>query len=132
MLGGGGGGGSGGDGGAQGQQRAAALAGRRGESAAVVAPAAAGLDGASSEAVLLQSGDGFDAARVLLLGGQDDLLVAVPDRDVLWAGPAAGQDLSQLMRKTARLAERAEHPVSPNVYRVSDGRLEPVRAGDER
>ena len=98
----------------------------------LAAATAAGLDGASSEAVLLQSGDGFDAARVLLLEGQDDLLVAVPDRDVLWAGPAAGQDLSQLMRTTARLAERAEHPVSPNVYRVSDGRLEPVRAGDER
>jgi uncharacterized protein YtpQ (UPF0354 family) len=85
-----------------------------------------GLEGAASEAVLLQSGDGFDAARLLLLEQQDDLLVSVPDRDVLWAGPAEGQDLSQLMRTTERLAERAPHPVSAKVYRVSGGRLEPV------
>lgn len=88
----------------------------------------AGLDGAGTEAVLLQSGDGFDAARLLLLERQDDLLVSVPDRDVLWAGPAEGQDLAQLMRTTERLAERAPHPVSAKVFRVTDGRLEPLRA----
>ena len=93
----------------------------------LAASGATGLEGASSEAVLLQSGDGFDAARLLLLEQQDDLLVSVPDRDVLWAGPAEGQDLAQLMRTTERLAESAPHPVSSKVYRVSGGRLEPVR-----
>ncbi|HEB53263.1 MAG TPA: DUF1444 family protein [bacterium] len=80
------------------------------------------------EAVLLQSGDGFDAARVLLLDQQDGLLVAVPDRDTLWVGPEEGQNLAQLMAATEEIAERASHPVSASLFRVTDGRLEPVQA----
>ena len=87
-----------------------------------------GLDEASAEAVLLQSGDGFDASRVLLLEQQEGLLVAVPDRDTLWAGPEDGQNLESLMSATEDIADRAAHPISGKVFRVRDGRLEPVEA----
>lgn len=87
-----------------------------------------GLDEASSEGVLLQSGDGFDATRVLLLDQQDGLLVAVPDRDTLWAGPERDQDVERLMSATEAMAGRAPHPISSSVFRLSGGRLEPVRA----
>ncbi|MCK5940868.1 MAG: DUF1444 family protein [Planctomycetes bacterium] len=87
-----------------------------------------GLDEASAEAVLLQSGDGFDASRVLLLEQREGLLVAVPDRDTLWAAPEEGQNLEALMSATEDLADRAPHPVSGKVFRVRDGRLEPVEA----
>ena len=86
-----------------------------------------GLQAASAEAVLLQSGDGFDASRILLLQGQDGLLVSVPDRDILWAGPEAGQDMNALIGMTASLAERASHPVSEKLFRVSGGRFESVQ-----
>lgn len=86
-----------------------------------------GLAEASAEAVLLQSGDGFDASRVLLLEQQEGLLVAVPDRDTLWAGPEDGQNLEQLMSVTEQIADRSPHPVSSHLFRVKDGRLEPVQ-----
>lgn len=77
--------------------------------------------------LLLHSGDGYDAARVLLLDPHDDgLLVAMPDRDVLWVAVEGGQDLPQLMATTQQLAAKAEHPVSAQLYRTSNGRLEPV------
>ncbi|MFK7741729.1 MAG: hypothetical protein AB8H80_15530 [Planctomycetota bacterium] len=91
---------------------------------------AAGLEGAAEEGVLLQSGDGFDASRLLLLDQQDGLLVAVPDRDTLWVGPEGGQNLEQLMKTTERIAEAAQHPISGEVFRVKDGHLEPVRDPD--
>lgn len=75
---------------------------------------------------VVQSGDGFDAARVLLLEPREGLLVAIPDRDTLWVGPEAGQNLEQLMATTAAIAERAPHPVSGRVFRVKAGRLEPL------
>jgi hypothetical protein len=78
------------------------------------------------EPVVVQSGDGFDAARVLLLAPRDGLLVAVPDRDTLWVGPEQGQDLVGLMATMEGIAERSPHPVSPRLYRLTDGRLEPV------
>lgn len=87
-----------------------------------------GIDEASAEAVLLQSGDGFDASRVLLMGEKDGLLVAVPDRDTLWAAPEEGQNIEALMSATQDLADRAPHPVSGKLFRVRDGRLEPVEA----
>ena len=87
-----------------------------------------GLDAAAADAVLLQSGDGFDASRLLLLDQQDGLLVAVPDRDTLWAGPEQGQNLEQLMATTEQIAESSAHPVSGQLFRVTDGRLEPVQA----
>jgi hypothetical protein len=84
-------------------------------------------DAATHEALVLQSGDGFDAARVLLLARQHEgLLVAIPDRDTLWVGPEAGQDLGKLMATTEAIAEHAAHPVSGRVYRLTDGRLAPV------
>ena len=78
------------------------------------------------EPVVLQSGDGFDAARVLLLEQAEGLLVAIPDRDTLWVGPAHGQNLEQLMATTEAIAQQASHPVSSQLYRVTDGRLAPV------
>ncbi|MFT4515883.1 MAG: hypothetical protein ACI89X_001997 [Planctomycetota bacterium] len=85
-----------------------------------------GIDDVSAESVLLQSGDGFDASRLLLIDQQDGLLVAVPDRDTLWAGPEEGQDIDQLMSVTEQIADRSQYPVSSRLFRVKDGRLEPV------
>jgi hypothetical protein len=76
------------------------------------------------EPVLVRSGDGFDAARVLLLGDEDGLLVAMPDRDTLWVGRDNGHNLEQLMATTEAVAAAAAHPVSPRVYRLTDGQLE--------
>ena len=73
--------------------------------------------------VVLQSGDGFDAARVLLLDDVEGLLVALPDRDTLWVGPAEGQNLEQLMAVTEAIADSAPHPVSGRVFSVTDGQL---------
>lgn len=80
----------------------------------------------SQEGVVLQSQDGYDAARVLLLDRRDGLLVAIPDRDSLWVGRDDGQTLEQLMATTESMADRSTHPVSGAVYRVTDGRLQPV------
>lgn len=77
----------------------------------------------ADQPLLLQSGDGFDAARVLLLESAEGLLVAVPDRDTLWVGSAAGQQLEQLMAATEAIAESSPHPVSERVFRVTDGQL---------
>jgi hypothetical protein len=81
---------------------------------------------ASKEPTLLQTGDGYDAARVLLLDQVDGLLVAMPDRDVLWVAREEGQDLVQLMSVTEAMARAAPHPVSTNLFRVTDGHLEPA------
>ncbi len=83
---------------------------------------------ARAEPMVLQSGDGFDAARVLLLEQAEGLLVAIPDRDTLWVGSAQGQSLEQLMATTEAIARQSPHPVSPNLYRVTDGRLAPLSA----
>lgn len=88
-----------------------------------------GLDIGIDEAVTLQSGDGFDASRLLLLDQQEGLLVAVPDRDTLWVGHDDGQGLEQLMAATEELADRSRHPVSGTLFRVTDGRLQPVAGG---
>jgi hypothetical protein len=80
------------------------------------------------EAVVLRSGDGFDAARVLLLAPRDGLLVAFPDRDTLWVANDDGQSLEHLMATTDTIAGHAAYPVSSRVYRLTDGRLEPVPA----
>ncbi len=82
----------------------------------------------ATEPVLLQSGDGLDASRVLLLDQVEGLLVAIPDRDTLWVGHDQGQDLEQLMAVTAAIAEQSMYPVSPHLWRVRDGRLEPLPA----
>jgi Protein of unknown function (DUF1444) len=81
---------------------------------------------ASGEGMLLQSQDGYDAARILLLDRRDGLLVAIPDRDSLWVGRDDGQSLEQLMATTEAMAGRSSHPVSGGVYRVTDGQLQAV------
>jgi uncharacterized protein YtpQ (UPF0354 family) len=83
--------------------------------------------GALIEPMILQTGDGYDASRVLLLEKSEGLLVAIPDRDVLWLGQEEGQDLSTLMANTQDLNRRAAHPVSPSVYRMRSGKLETVQ-----
>jgi hypothetical protein len=81
-----------------------------------------------SEPMVLCTGDGYDAARVLLLDpAPEGLLVAIPDRDLLWLGREGAQDLAPLMATARAMNRSAPHPVSPNLYRVRSGRLETVR-----
>lgn len=80
--------------------------------------------GAAAEPLLVHSGDGYDAARVLLLEQAEGLLVAIPDRDTLWVGREQGQSLEQLMAATEEVARNSPHPVSPQVWRIKDGQLE--------
>jgi hypothetical protein len=80
------------------------------------------------DGVLLQTGDGYDAARVLLLPARESLLVAMPDRDALWVGTDRGQDLGRLMAQAESMAHAAPHPVSDRLYRVRGGYLEAVKA----
>jgi uncharacterized protein YtpQ (UPF0354 family) len=82
-----------------------------------------------SQPLLLQIGDGYDAARVLLLDQAEGLLVAMPDRDTLWVGREGrgrSNNLASLMSAAESMARSAPHPVSDRVYRVRDGYLEPV------
>jgi uncharacterized protein YtpQ (UPF0354 family) len=79
--------------------------------------------------VLVQTGDGYDAARVVLLDPEraEGLLVAVPERDSLWLGRAeAGPGMETLMRMSREHSETASYPVSPALYRMHAGRLEAV------
>lgn len=74
--------------------------------------------------VRVSSGDGYDAARVLLLDPDriQDLLVGVPRRDALFlARREDGQSLVDLMAE-----EGGSHPVSGEVYAVEDQKLVPV------
>ncbi len=87
---------------------------------------------AAEEPFVVRSGDGFDAARVLLLAPRDGMLVAIPDRDTLWVGCEHGQDLERLMATMEGIADKASHPVSTQLYRLTDGRLEPVPASARR
>ncbi|MCR9246448.1 MAG: hypothetical protein NXI31_15550 [bacterium] len=80
----------------------------------------------ATEPLRVEVGDGYDAARVLLLDEVEGLLVAMPDRDVLWVGDEGEVDLESLMADTEAIAERAAHPVSPHVYRVTADGLEAV------
>lgn len=79
------------------------------------------------EGLLLRSGDGFDAARVLLLlDAAIELVVALPDRDTLFVGDPQRIDVGRVGSAVAAVAANAPHPVSDSLYRLSDGRLEPV------
>jgi len=80
--------------------------------------------GVAGEPLLVQSGDGYDAARVLLLEQAEGLLVAIPERDTLWVGGAQGQSLEKLMAATEEVARHTAHPVSPQVWRIKNGQLE--------
>lgn len=83
----------------------------------------------SSEPVRYEIGDGYDAARVLLLEDVDGLLVAIPDRDVLWVGSEGEIDIETLMTDTQEIAQAALHPVSPHVFRLTGDGLEVVQDG---
>jgi len=82
----------------------------------------------ADEPGLYATGDGYDAARMLLLDPErcDGLLVAVPDRDVLWVGAEENADLASIMAVNEDLNRRASHPVSPSVFRIRSGGLERV------
>ncbi len=75
--------------------------------------------------IVVRSADGYAAARLLLLDVDqaDDILVALPDRDVLWIGEAGDADLGDLMARNAEENAQASRPVSSTLYRVSDGVL---------
>jgi uncharacterized protein YtpQ (UPF0354 family) len=85
-------------------------------------------DAAMEGPVVVQSNDGFDAARVLLLEPRAGLLVAIPDRDTLWVGPEQGQNLEALMATTEQIAADSPHPVSPRVFRLSEAGLQAIPA----
>ncbi len=85
------------------------------------------------EPAILATGDGYDAARLLLAravledGSRSDLLFAIPDRDTLWVGTPHG-DLHELMSRVREEHDRSEHPVSAGVFRVTPAGLERVSA----
>lgn len=82
---------------------------------------------AEGEPVLLHTGDGYDAARVLLMPEDPPLLVAIPERDLLWIARDEGQDVVRLQQKAQAMAAASAHPISEHVYRLSvDG---PLRVG---
>lgn len=93
---------------------------------------------ASTEAVVVDSGDGLDAARVLLLDPmrEDGAHFAVPERDLLWLGRTAAGTERELERTVARRFAAAQHPLSPRIYRLVHGRIEFAGAegnrGDQR
>lgn len=84
-------------------------------------------DGAKPS-VVLRSGDGYDAARVLLLD-HDELegfVIAMPEQDVLWLGRESDHSLGSLSALNHQQSERAAHPVSPELYRMQDHELVPI------
>jgi hypothetical protein len=84
------------------------------------------------EPLLLRTGDGFDAARVLLLDPDrvEGLLVGVPERDLLWLGNDAGEDMASLMSMNEQQSNESAHPVSTQLYRMTSGQLVPVSRSD--
>lgn len=80
----------------------------------------------SGESFVVQQGDGFDAARVLLLDQEAVLgaVVALPDRDHLWVGTTESDQLPQLMALAREQNAASGHPVSAHLYRVTEQGLE--------
>ncbi|MFQ5503186.1 MAG: hypothetical protein ACE5F1_00130 [Planctomycetota bacterium] len=80
------------------------------------------------EPVLLRTGDGYAAARLLLAFEEslrpriEQYVFAVPDRDTLVACRADG-DLDRLAEDVWAEYGLSEHPVSKNLFRVSGKRL---------
>ncbi|MHC5065934.1 MAG: DUF1444 family protein [Planctomycetota bacterium] len=75
--------------------------------------------------VLLQTGDGYDAARILLLetAAAAGSIIALPDRDTLWIGSDESEELDAIAELARQRHARAVHPVSPELYRLADGAL---------
>lgn len=84
-----------------------------------------------SKSLILQTGDGYDAVKLLLLDAErcDGMLIAIPERDLLWIGPESGQDLEELSRRSRERSMRASHPISPDLYRLQGGKLERLPPG---
>ncbi len=102
--------------------------------------------------VVLNTEDGYDAARLLLLDPRrcEDLLMAVPDRDFLWIGSrtiastavepgtvqdrnaaigtAIPRDLEALEEAVAELFATAAHPVSDQIWNLSPTGLRAVHS----
>ena len=83
---------------------------------------------AGAPPILLQVGDGYDAARVLLLDPEraEGLFVALPERDALWMGKPEAADLAGLMQVNRAQSEASPYPVSVSMYRMTEGELVPV------
>ncbi len=94
----------------------------RGSAGAIPLP-----DGARSS-VLLRSGDGYDAARVLLLNADQlsGLLIAMPEQEVLWLGQESQHNIESLVARNQEQNQYAPRPVSPKLYRMQDDELVPV------
>lgn len=79
---------------------------------------------------IVSSGDGYDAARVLLalergVDQVEGLVFAMPDRDTLVVGrKEAG--LSKLMAAVDDEFTKSEHPISPDVFEIRNAKLERV------
>lgn len=88
------------------------------------------IPGVNDEPIIVRSGDGYDAARVLMLDPErvEGLLVAMPERDVLWLCSESSAGLAELMSLNEEQNREAEHPVSPHLYRMQAGRLVQVSA----
>ncbi len=86
------------------------------------------LPDAARSSVLLRSGDGYDAARVLLLDAEQlsGLLIAMPEQEVLWLHQESQHDIKSLVARNQEQNQRAPRPVSPELYRMQDDELVPV------
>lgn len=82
--------------------------------------------------LVVRRGDGYDAARMLLLdpSDADDLLVALPERDVLWMARPDGTDLFGLMARNAAQHAHSARPLSDRLYVVRGGRLVSLSADE--
>lgn len=78
--------------------------------------------------VMLRSGDGYDAARVLLFREEEleGLLIAMPEQEVLWLGQESKHSVKSLSAANQEQNEHASRPVSPQLYRMQDQELVPV------
>jgi len=81
--------------------------------------------------VLLRSGDGYDAARVLLFDEDqlEGLLIAMPEPEVLWLGQESEHSLESLSSLNHEQSENAPRPLSPQLYRMQNHELVPVSVG---
>jgi len=84
---------------------------------------------APGQTMVVEHGDGFDAARALLLDPDQvqGLLVAIPERDTLWMARETDQGLDSLMQVQQERFAQSPHPVSSQIYRVQGDSLQPVR-----
>jgi len=83
--------------------------------------------------VVARTGDGLDAARLLLptlpdvlrpeLG--DAVVAAIPHRDVLYACPRADAPIEALAARAADASARAPHPITARLFDLSPRGLSP-------